>query len=797
LRRIIDDAPLRARLRRNALERAKADFDPVLAQQTLLRDLGYRAPGTRAPQYLDLSGTAPQAGREKPRLAPDHLRIVQVSGYDLLGAQVNGYLLHKFLEERGQDSHMLVYRKSSGDENVHQLGSPILERLNNIAGLAQKAISTHCVLPVLSAGIADLPWVANADIVNLQLLHNAQYFSLLQLPRLSRGQRVVLSVHDMFLFTGHCVYSLGCERWRTGCGACPDLEIPFRMLSDTTALNWKLKRWIFGRSRLDLVVGSRWQAERVKASPILGHLPLHYIPYGVDTRAYKPKEKAAVREAGMPRDAQVIAFRSVPTGMNFKGTEYIEAALQRYVPPKDTWLLTFEQKQGLDSLRGKYRFLELGWVTDTDAIAEGLCAADLFLMPSIAEAFGLMAVESMACGTPVIVFEGTALPETINAPECGIAVPYKDSEALARAIARYSAILVAWPSARERAAPCGGKPVSKPMQRATSRHRRLAETRAAHASPAHAWVLLGGGRCTPIADDGWWHVPGCARLPARGHLSSARDHAVGMRSSRDSRESPPGRSASFLGDSYTAGDGVSNLQRFTDLLEACYPHLDALNFGLNGSGTDQQLLVFETIARHYAADAYVWCICVENIARNLYTCFPSFDFREQQLVFRPKPYFELTGQGLALRNQPVPLEKRKKDALGDWRCSFPYVPGSSDAYAIYGHPERAHWRTMKAILQRFIMQAGGKPVLIVPLPMYNHYLEESPPTYWRRFMELEDRPANVFAVDLLPAFVRVPRAEREALRFGDDPHYTARAHALVANTLEAALTECCPGLLQP
>jgi glycosyltransferase involved in cell wall biosynthesis len=78
--------------------------------------------------------------------------------------------------------------------------------------------------------------------------------------------------------------------------------------------------------------------------------------------------------------------------------------------------------------------MELGWIENTGTIAEALNAADLFLMPSIAEAFGLMAIESMACGTPVIVFEGTALPETINAPECGIAVPYKDSRALARAI---------------------------------------------------------------------------------------------------------------------------------------------------------------------------------------------------------------------------------------------------------------------------------------------------------------------------------------------------------------------------
>ena len=365
------------------------------------------------------------------------MKIVQVSGYDTLGAQVNGYLLHKFLEERGQDSHMVVSRKLSSDPNVHQLGTPMLDRLNRVAGRVQQAISTHCMLPVLSARMADMPCIATADIINLQLIHNAQFFSLLQLARLTAKRRVILSVHDMFLFTGHCIYSLDCERWKTGCGACPDLEIPFPIFFDTTALNWKLKRWAFGHSNLDLVVGSPWQYERVKNSPILGHLPLHYIPYGVDTRVYKTQDKAAARaNLGLPQDAHVISFRSVLNRRNFKGAEFIEAALQGSELSKETWLLTFECTGGLEALRGKYKFLELGWINDTAAIAEALSAADVFLMPSIAEAFGLMAIESMACGTPVIVFEGTALPETINAPDCGIAVPYKDSEALARAIER-------------------------------------------------------------------------------------------------------------------------------------------------------------------------------------------------------------------------------------------------------------------------------------------------------------------------------------------------------------------------
>jgi glycosyltransferase involved in cell wall biosynthesis len=56
------------------------------------------------------------------------------------------------------------------------------------------------------------------------------------------------------------------------------------------------------------------------------------------------------------------------------------------------------------------------------------------LMPSAAEAFGMMAMEAMACGKPVITTEGTSLPEVIFAPFGGISVPKGDSNAMKAAI---------------------------------------------------------------------------------------------------------------------------------------------------------------------------------------------------------------------------------------------------------------------------------------------------------------------------------------------------------------------------
>ena len=297
---------------------------------------------------------------------------------------------------------------------------------------------------------------------------------------------------------------------------------------------------------------------------------------------------------------------------------------------------------------------------------------------------------------------------------------------------------------------------------------------------------------------GWWHLPNLyARLALGQTYHVVQTNAAGMRATRDyPLQRPPGRRrVLFLGDSYTAGDGVSNAQRFTDLLETRFAHLDALNFGLNGSGTDQQLLIYENLAHGFEADAYVLCVCVENIARNAYTCFPSYSLREHLTVYRPKPWFELGAQGLVLKNQPVPLEKRNVGALGDWRCAFPQVPGARDPYAVYADPQGRHWRLMKAILERFLGQVRGKPVLVVPLPMDVHYLERFPPTYLPRFLELDAPAQGVHVVDLLPAFTRLSPRRRRELRFPDDPHYTRQAHAIVADALEYELARRCPQLL--
>ena len=365
------------------------------------------------------------------------MNILYVTTQDAMGSRFNGYSLHKSLRRLGHNSHMAVMRSELNESEIHELGNKELKRINFYLSYVERFFSFYSFLPITAMNLFLTPYYKKADIVHLQLIHAGQFYSLFCLPLMSRSRRLIWTMHDAWMTTGHCIQSLECERWLSGCGQCPDKTLPLPIRRDTTALTWKLKKWIMHRSDVCLVVPSWWMYNRVKRSPILSHLKCHIIPPGVDTTFFRPldREKCRVR-FGIPPEANVLAFRSTSGSFVFKGTEYIERALALIDPnpANPIYLLTFDNIGGLESLRNRYRFIELGFVKDQNTLVEALCAADLFLMPSIAETFGMMAVECMACGIPVIVFEGTSLPDVVHSPHAGISVPYKDYAGIARAI---------------------------------------------------------------------------------------------------------------------------------------------------------------------------------------------------------------------------------------------------------------------------------------------------------------------------------------------------------------------------
>ena len=119
---------------------------------------------------------------------------------------------------------------------------------------------------------------------------------------------------------------------------------------------------------------------------------------------------------------------------------------------------------------------------------------------------------------------------------------------------------------------------------------------------------------------GYEYVPGTRYTLPRpgGGTYTLNINSAGIRSDREYSPAKPAGVYRILvfGDSYAAGQYQSNEHRFSELMERRHPGLEVINFGLEGTGTDQQLLIFEEIGRRYEHDLVVLMPFLQNIRRN-------------------------------------------------------------------------------------------------------------------------------------------------------------------------------------
>ena len=162
-----------------------------------------------------------------------------------------------------------------------------------------------------------------------------------------------------------------------------------------------------------------------------------------------------------------------------------------------------------------------------------------------------------------------------------------------------------------------------------------------------------------------------ARLPNERGGFYVRTNSLGFRSDLEFQSSRSDKRPRilFFGDSYTAGDGCDNNERFAELVGQAL-NAEVYNYGLSGSGTDQQLLIFEEYAHQVEADLIVLAVMIENIERIQVGYREAIDRVSGQKVLVPKPYFRLTDDELQLNHVPVPRQRPPVEETAVYQRSF-------------------------------------------------------------------------------------------------------------------------------
>lgn len=363
------------------------------------------------------------------------LRILEVNNLDLQGRRFNGYdLLDVIDNETPHRAHQIIIYKESKDGRVKKFYNNQAELNLEWQMLSEEAeeLSVHSQLSVTSKILKNNEFYTNADVVHYHLIHNTK-LNLHDMIEMSASRPTVLTFHDTWNFTGRCVYPHSCEKWKTGCENCQYLDTLFPLKEDNCHSLWELKKKVYKNIDIDIVVSTPFMMNMIKTSPLTSHFKhIHYIPFGVDLDYFNEKisKEEARKKLGLPQDEVVIFFRAQAA---MKGTEYIVEAMKMLNIDKKITLLSCSEKGLLNSLKDKYSVVDLGIIQNEELLL-AYRACDFFLMPSKAESFGLMAIEAMACGKTVVVFNNTALPSVTHAPECGVLVEDRNSEELCKAI---------------------------------------------------------------------------------------------------------------------------------------------------------------------------------------------------------------------------------------------------------------------------------------------------------------------------------------------------------------------------
>ena len=163
---------------------------------------------------------------------------------------------------------------------------------------------------------------------------------------------------------------------------------------------------------------------------------IYNIPNVIDEDVFKPIEKKVARMIlNLPIDATIITFGCIAgQGNPFKGWSYLESAINK-TNIDNALIVVYGSGYNQETVdKVKYPIKFLGRVYDDIMLSLISNVGDVFVTPSLCENYSLTILESILCGTPVVGFDTTGVPELVKTGETGYerGVPYTESAALKR-----------------------------------------------------------------------------------------------------------------------------------------------------------------------------------------------------------------------------------------------------------------------------------------------------------------------------------------------------------------------------
>jgi len=235
---------------------------------------------------------------------------------------------------------------------------------------------------------------------------------------------IVVTLHDLSAVTGGCDYPQNCGRFAQECGKCP--VIGSEKSSDFSRIVHRLKQTaLCNGKQIGFIANSDWTAKEARRSSIVGSKPVSTIYFGIDTTVFHARDRENAKQSlGFSKERRLLLFGATDAQNARKGGEFLRSFVDEF---KDVDIVSFGAKP-ITRLGANYS--HLGSIECEKIQNLVFRAADVFLMPSVEEAFGLTAQEAISSGTVVAAFAAGGIPEIVVNGLNGTLVPNGDIPAL-------------------------------------------------------------------------------------------------------------------------------------------------------------------------------------------------------------------------------------------------------------------------------------------------------------------------------------------------------------------------------
>jgi len=345
------------------------------------------------------------------------MKVLHIVAGDLNGGAARGaYWLHLGLKELGVNSKVFTSSKTTlNDDSVISTTQTKKGKLFNIfrGQIELLIVKFYKNKLIFSTGLFGVDFTKTkeykeADIIHLHWI-NGGFVNMKHLSKIDKP--IVWTIRDMWPMTGGCHYAMECEKYKTGCGSCEQLQ---------SNSNYDLSKFILNRKKKFLpksmkIVGiSSWLSQKAKESYLFKDFDVITIFNNVNTNDFFPIEKNIAKKLlGIKTNKKIILAGAQDLKSFYKGFDkFIEAIKQLN---KNKYFLCFFgnlDKSIVNNLGFEYK--NFGFLYDTISLRLLYSASDVFVAPSLMDAFGKTLVESMACGTPVVCFDATGPKDIVT-----------------------------------------------------------------------------------------------------------------------------------------------------------------------------------------------------------------------------------------------------------------------------------------------------------------------------------------------------------------------------------------------